>query len=93
MTFVNIIALEVSYDEVLPARGINYSINSAVSVRVYDRRGRELAVLRDGVAGPALDSVDWDVAGVAPGVYTFYLTAKATDGEQASVTKKFAIIK
>jgi choice-of-anchor C domain-containing protein len=54
---------------------------------VYDVRGREVAVLAEGVYGAGAHSARWDTEGAAPGVY---LLALETDGQR--LTRRLAVV-
>ncbi len=67
---------------------------SNVKVRVYDMRGRLVDEIEAEVQAFSSDSLRWDISGVGADVYVFRLTARAReDGEQASVTKKLAVLR
>ncbi len=68
--------------------------DSNVNVRVYDIRGRLVDEIEAEVKAFSGDSLKWDISGVGADVYVFRLTARSrTDGEEASVTKKLAVLK
>jgi choice-of-anchor C domain-containing protein len=56
-------------------------------IAVYDVRGREVAVLADGVYGPGAHSARWDAADAAPGVY---LLALESGGQR--LTRRLAVV-
>jgi len=67
---------------------------SDVKVRVYDMRGRLVNEIEAEVEPFSGESLRWDVSDVGADVYVFRLTARSrTDGEEASVTKKLAVLK
>lgn len=67
---------------------------SNVKVRVYDMRGRLVAEIEAEVDAFSGDSLRWDISDVGADVYVFRLTARSrTDGEEASVTKKLAVLR
>ncbi len=68
--------------------------NSNVNVRVYDIRGRLVDEIEADVRAFSSDSLRWDISGVGADVYIFRLTARShEDGEEASVTKKLAVLR
>jgi hypothetical protein len=67
---------------------------SNVNVRVYDMRGRLVDEIEAEVQAFSSDSLRWDISDVGADVYVFRLTARSReDGEEASVTKKLAVLR
>lgn len=65
-----------------------------VKIEIYDIKGR----LVDTVSGyhnatELQQSISWNAAGVAPGVYAYRVFARAADGTTDSVVKKVAVLK
>lgn len=51
--------------------------SARVELAVYDVAGRRVATLADGVYGPGTHEVEWNPAGLGPGVYLYALEAPA----------------
>ncbi|MCP4231245.1 MAG: T9SS type A sorting domain-containing protein, partial [bacterium] len=65
-----------------------------VTVEIYDLKGRLVDTVSGyGDASTHQESVAWDVTGVAPGVYTYRISARTAAGVSDSVVKKVAILK
>jgi hypothetical protein len=60
-----------------PSTTIRYTVprSGPVSLRMYDRLGREVAVLVDGVQEQGVHTAGWNARGLASGVYFCRMTA------------------
>jgi hypothetical protein len=81
-----------------PTTVIRYqlSINSYITLKIYDRLGKEVAMLVDGVQDAGYKSVTFDGSNLPSGIYFCRLIAYQTNGGQIgswSDTKKLLLIK
>ena len=81
-----------------PSTTIKYELpkSSEVRLSVFDILGREVTVLVDERKDAGVYKVQFDVAGLASGVYIFRLTARQADGGQAATfvrSRKMLLLK
>lgn len=64
-----------------------------VTIRIFDVSGALVGRLsKDGNLGGTIQTLAWDIAGKASGVYLYHVEAKSATGKKTSVKKKLAII-
>jgi hypothetical protein len=73
-----------------PSTAINYqlSVNSRVSLKIFDLLGREIATLVNGTVAPGTYTIQWDASSRPSGVYMYRLEVNG-----ASTTKKMVLTK
>lgn len=78
-----------------PSTVISYqlSVNSAVSLKVFDMLGREVATLVDGKMNAGSHEVTFDAGSLASGIYMYQLTGSMPNGERLFQTRKMTLLK
>jgi hypothetical protein len=73
-----------------PATRIGYSLpaRAAVTVKVYDVQGQEVATLVDRVQGPGYTEVEWKAPNAASGVYFCRMIARTEGSSRAFVSSR-----
>ena len=59
-------------------------VESKVRLTIYDVLGQEVKLLVDEIQDGGFRQAEWDASGMATGIYFYKLTARQTDGGQAS---------
>jgi hypothetical protein len=84
-------SLEANYPNPFnPVTKIDYAVagNSRVRLTVFDLKGREIAVLADGIIAAGRHSVTLDARNLKSGVYFYKLQS-----EGATITRKMLLVK
>ena len=78
-----------------PATAISYQLSavSLVSLKVYDIRGRQVALLVDELRQSGIHAVRWDAAGYPSGVYLVQLTLQQESNKFSQQVNKMVLSK
>jgi hypothetical protein len=81
-----------------PSTAISFQLSavSAVSLKVFDLLGREVAVLVDETRQPGSYSVQWNALAMPSGIYFYRLQARPLSGGQNAEyveTRKMVLVK
>lgn len=78
-----------------PSTNVEFSIpvSSVVDLRVYDITGREVSVLVNGSYSAGNHTVTWDATGFATGMYVYQMTARSSNNQTFTQTRKMMLIK
>lgn len=75
---------------------IHYALaeDAVVKASIYDMKGRLVwSVSENGTGLESGQYIEWNVAGIAPGVFVLHVSATAANGRSDSVLKKVAVLK
>lgn len=68
------------------------SSDADVIIRIYDISGHLVEIFENQAQGGRYNHTEWDISGIASGVYVYIVEIQPVSGEKKSIRKKLAII-